>query len=128
MDGDHLADDCIGVLLGGRRPYRAELLRAAGTFFVTPGWALHWRRILTEEALGASPSMLRRVFSGYRRMLFVVTPAMEEEEMRLRVGDLNQVLDLSLESRSGSVEMLSRAWKAARDAVSQRSHVLPQGR
>jgi hypothetical protein len=121
MDGGRLADDCIGVLLGGQRPYRAELLRVAGTFFVTPGWALHWRRILTEEALGASPSMLRRVFAGYERMLLVVTPAMEEEEMRLRVCDLNRMLGLSLETRTGSVEMLSHAWKVMREAVSQRT-------
>lgn len=37
MDEDHPVDDCVGLLLGGRRCYYGEQCKTAGTFFMIPG-------------------------------------------------------------------------------------------
>lgn len=120
MDDDHPVDDCVGLLLGGRESYYAEQRKVAGTFFMTPGWTRHWRKICNRNFSGTAPNMLNRIFAGYSRSLLVVTPVMEEEEMRRNTDEFNKMLDLRVETCPGTMEILFRAWRSALDSLSSR--------
>lgn len=117
MDNDQPVDDCVGLLLGGRDCYYAEQRKVAGTFFMTPGWTRHWRKILNKDFCGTAPHMLKRVFAGYRRSLLILTPVMGEEEMRWEVDEFNKMLALDVEARQGTLELLTRAWQSAKASL-----------
>lgn len=117
MDTDHPADDCVGLLLGGRDRYYAEQRREPGTFFMTPGWTRHWTKMLDRDFCGAAPDMVNRIFRGYKRSLLIVTPVMSEDEMKRNAGEFSKMLGLSVEARRGTMEILARAWRSAKKSL-----------
>lgn len=118
MDKGHPVDDCVGLLLGGRDCYYAEQLREPGTFFMTPGWTRHWKKMLDGDCFGATPKMVHRIFAGYKRSLLIVTPVMSEDEMKRNACNFNKMLGLSVESRQGTIDILTRAWQSAKASLS----------
>jgi hypothetical protein len=115
MDGDHPVDDCVGLLIGGRETYYAEQRSVPGTFFMTPGWTHHWRRVLLQECAGGKVEMARKMLGRYERSLLVLTPAMTESEMKRKVEPFNELFGLGVETRDGSMEILGSALNAARE-------------
>ena len=65
MDMDHPVDDCIGLIIGGRKRYYEEQCRVAGTFFMIPGWTYHWKRMFEQEFGNLSAEMAKRLFKHY---------------------------------------------------------------
>lgn len=114
MDNNRPVDDCVGLLLGGRDCYHAEQRKEAGTFFMTPGWTCHWRKIFNKDFCGTAPDMLNRIFNGYRRSLLIVTPVMGEDKMRCDVTEFNKILGLKIEARQGTLRILTQAWQSAK--------------
>lgn len=117
MDGDHPVDDCVGSLIGGREAYHEELLCEPGTFFMTPGWTNHWRTVLGGKRGTDADDWLKRIFRGYRRSLLVVTPAMEELQMRQNSEEFSARLGLRVESRPGTLAAMAAALTAAKAAA-----------
>lgn len=117
MDDDRPVDDCVGLLLGGRDCYHAEQRKVAGTFFMTPGWAWHWRKMFNRDFCGNAPGKVKRIFAGYRRSLLVVTPVMGEDEMKRNVDEFNGMLGFVCEARRGTMELLTRAWQSAKSSL-----------
>lgn len=117
MDGDHPVDDCVGLILGGRNRYYEEQCQVPGTFFITSGWACHWRQLLDKNDLQTSDSMrtsLKRVFDRYTRCLLVKTSIMSEEEMRVQCRPFADLLDLRIETCSGTLEILEKTWQTTK--------------
>ena len=121
MDHGHPVDDCVALCLGGRAAYYAEQRETPGTFFVTPGWALHWKRMLCSRSLDAAQPVLKRVLAGYERALLVQTPALPQDEMLRRGAELCRQTGLRLEAREGTMELLVVAWAAAKDALQSKT-------
>lgn len=120
LDGGRPVDDCVALCLGGRAAYRREQLRTPGTFFLTPGWAQHWRRMLQGgESPERQAASLRRLFREYRRALLVVTPVLAEEEQRAAAEPLVRILGLPVEVREGSDDLLARAWRRAKEHLGE---------
>lgn len=71
---------------------------------------------------------LKRVLSGYERALLVQTPAMDDAELLRRGSEFSQRTGLRLESKQGSMEPLTSAWRAARDYTLSNTSVVEQGR
>lgn len=117
MDNGHPVDDCVGLLLGGRACYYGEQCRVPGTFFMIPGWTRHWRKIFGEEFCGTDPEMAKRLFADYERSLLVLTPVMEEDEMRRNTEDFNTLFDVRVETREGTTGILGEAWQAAKASL-----------
>lgn len=117
MDEDHPADDCIGMFIGGREAYYREQCRIAGTYFMTPGWTVHWPRLFEKEFGSMSQEMAKRVFADYSRTLLIRTPVMKEDEMTRRTEDFNRLFDCTPEICTGSMTLMDRQWKLARDHV-----------
>ncbi len=117
MDEDHPVDDCIGLLIGGRDCYYSEQCEVAGTFFMIPGWAHHWRRMFDREFGNMSVDMAKRLFEHYERSLLIPTPVMPEEEMRKNVEEFNNLLEFRCETREGTMRILDKTWKEAKKYI-----------
>lgn len=115
-DKGHPVDDCVGLLIGGRERYYAEQCKTPGTFFMTPGWACHWRKIF-EGSHSAADVALKRMFAYYERALLIVTPVMREDEMKRRAEAFNQLLGLRVETGQGTLDLLTETWNSAKVAV-----------
>jgi hypothetical protein len=82
-------DDCIAFLLTPER-YAAETKAQVGTWFMTPGWAEVSAHMVIKELkldratkYGRDPmEMAKRLFTHYRRGLFVDTGVGDVEEQR----------------------------------------------
>ncbi len=114
MDEDHPVDDCIGLLIGGRKRYYGELCQVAGTFFMIPGWTYHWKRMFEQELGNLSPEMARRLFRHYERSLLISTPIMSLEEMKQNSKAFNARFGLRTEVCSGTLSMLQKTWDTAK--------------
>jgi hypothetical protein len=117
MDGKHPVDDCVALCLGGRARYYNEQRKTAGTFFLTPGWSHHWRRMLDTNTTEVSQPGLKRLLSSYERGLLVQTPALTNDELQRRGIEFSAKTGLRLETRTGTLSPLTEAWSAAKSAL-----------
>jgi hypothetical protein len=121
MDGERPVDDCVALCLGGRERYYGEQRKCAGTFFLTPGWSRHWRRMLDLRSGQVSQPGLQRLLSGYQRALLVCTPVLAEDELQRRGDDFVRHTGLRLETQTGTLAPLRAAWEAAKAVVRSKS-------
>jgi hypothetical protein len=57
---------------------------------------------------------VKRLLSGYERVLLVNTPALASDELLRRGEDFAKQTGLRLETREGTLELLSAAWNEAK--------------
>jgi hypothetical protein len=114
MDGDHPVDDCVGMILGGRETYFAEQRRVPGTFFMTPGWTFHWKRMFGQDMGDVELKEIKRVFANYERALLVSTPVLSQEEMKRSGDEFSRFFGLCTQEREGTLDLLSQAWNRAK--------------
>jgi hypothetical protein len=119
MDEDHPVDDCVGLVIGGRQTYYREQCREAGTFFMIPGWTVHWKRLFAKEYGEMDEKMAKRIFSRYKRTLLIPTPALSKEQMTKNIEEFNRRFELREEVQPGTLELLRGAWERAKGAVLQ---------
>ena len=117
MDENHPVDDCVGLVLGGRRSYYEEQCKVAGTFFMIPGWTCHWQRIFEKDFGNFSIDMARRMFKDYERSLLIPTPVMSEETMKNNAAEFNDMFGLREEVRPGTIEILMNSWNSAKKSL-----------
>jgi hypothetical protein len=111
-------DDCIALLLTPER-YEEEKKKELGTWFMTPGWAevgveMVIKELRLERAikLGKDPlEMARRLFTHYRRGLFIDTGVGEADSNLTNAEDFCDKLNLRLEKCSAEPYLL-REWFA----------------
>lgn len=113
-DGGHPVDDCVGLVLGGRNRYHAEQRRIPGTFFMTPGWARHWKKVFGQCFGDVEREAAKRLFVHYERTLLIHTPVMPQNEMKQSANELGRLFGLCVQECEGTLHVLSKAWKAAK--------------
>ncbi len=123
MDGDHPVDDCVGLCLGGRERYFAEQCKAPGTFFLTPGWSQHWKRMLDARSGEVAQPGIQRMLASYERALLVKTPALPDNEMQRRGQEFSRQTGLRLEACRGTMDLLEKAWAEAKRCVQEETAV-----
>jgi hypothetical protein len=121
MDEDHPVDDCVGLVIGGRRSYYAEQCKVAGTFFMIPGWTCHWRRMFDREFGNLSEDMARRLFKNYERSLLIPTAIMSEETMQKNTSEFNARFGLREETCPGTLDILVDTWNGATEYLKKKS-------
>jgi hypothetical protein len=114
MDGDHPVDDCVGLLLGGRNCYYAEQRKVPGTFFLTPGWTHHWKKLFGQNLGDVKLDVAKRLFARYERSLLVLTPIVPQDQMKQSADEFNRLFGLCTQVREGTLCILSKAWEAAK--------------
>ncbi len=118
MDQDHPVDDCVGLLIGGRERYYAEQCKVAGTFFITPGWAYHWRRMFEREMGGMSVDLAKRLFEHYERTLLISNPVTSDQEMRESIREFVDMFGFRIDTCTGTMDILKRTWEEAKGSLS----------
>ncbi len=114
MDEDHPVDDCVGLVIGGRRSYYEEQCNVAGTFFMIPGWTCHWQRMFDQDFGNLSVDMARRLFKNYERSLLISTPIMSEDTMKQNSNEFSALFGLREEIRPGKLDILTDTWNSAK--------------
>jgi len=118
MDEDHTVDDCVGLIIGGRKAYYEEQCKIAGTFFMNAGFSRHWKDLLQKaNAVKFDEAMSKRIMAGYERSLLLITPVLSEEEMATNIEDFNQTYGLRTEVRKGTLEILERTLARGKNFV-----------
>jgi hypothetical protein len=117
MDGDTPMDDCVALCLGGRERYYREQRKIAGTYFLTPGWAKHWRRMLDPRSDELSQPGLKRMLRDYERALVVQSPALPDKELSRDGEKFSRLTGLRLETQNGTMAGLTKAWEQAKAAI-----------
>jgi uncharacterized protein DUF1638 len=121
MDGDHPVDDCVGLLLGGREAYYEEQCKCAGTFFLTAGWARHWKTMATRLTGDPQMDSFKKYLemADYSRSLQIPCVGMSPQELDQRAAEFNQIFGLTSEVRPGTLELWQAAWQRAKDHLAQ---------
>ncbi|MBN1167205.1 MAG: DUF1638 domain-containing protein [Methanospirillaceae archaeon] len=113
----HPVDDCVGMLIGGRERYYSEQRQVPGTFFMTPGWTRHWKRLFSDTRQGRNDQALKRLFTGYKRCLLIRTPVMQEDAMRENTSEFCNNLGLYIDICDGTLNLLNSAWLSAKQSL-----------
>ena len=121
MDEDHPVDDCIGLIIGGRKRYYEEQCRVAGTFFMIPGWTYHWKRMFEHEFGNLSPEMAKRLFKHYERSLLIQTPIMGLEEMKQNIEVFNEMFGFRTDVCEGTDRMLITTWDSVKEYLNPKT-------
>ena len=119
MDEDHPVDDCVGIIIGGRENYYEEQCKVAGTMFINSGFSRHWKNIL-HKGPGSDkfgPAIIKRLLANYERSLLMPTPVASEQELASGVEEFNKIYGLRTEVRQGTLDILVKAWQAAKQFV-----------
>ncbi len=106
-------DDCIGVLLGQDR-YRRELLKNAGTWFLTPGWSRLGLDFIFRELQGHSLAQrgiapevaARRALKDFNRALLIKTGCGDLNRHRAQARAIAEIFGWTMDETSGSLEGL----------------------
>ncbi len=117
-------DDCIGVFLGPER-YEAERSSCPGTWFNSPGWTRSGVDGAIKElkldmvADKVDPrDLLRMMFDGYSRCLFIDTGVGDLTELRRLSQDFADEMVLEHEETKGGYELLKTALDKLKDRLS----------
>lgn len=121
MDGDHPVDDCVGLIIGGRECYYGELCNVAGTFFMIPGWSVHWKGMFEREFGKLSVDMAKRLFKHYERSLLISTPIMPQNEMSQNIKEFNKLFGFREEACEGTLRILNDTWKKAKGLLNAKN-------
>jgi hypothetical protein len=121
MEGNQPVHDCVALSLGSGDRYYSEQRKNAGTYFLTPGWSQHWRQMLDMGSSELAQPGIRRLLSGYERVLLVHTPAITREELDRQGAEFVQTTGLDIESQEGTMAPLVTAWNSAKSAISSKT-------
>ena len=107
-------DDCIGLLMTPER-YAEEIRKEVGTWFMTPGWAEVGAEMVIKELhldrarkYGQDPmDMARRLFTHYRRGLFIDTGVGDEDHFIAKAEEFCKEFNLTLEKIEASPALLA---------------------
>lgn len=127
MDEDHIVDDCIGMLIGGRENYYEEQCKVAGTMFMTSGFVRHWKDLLHKSHGGMYDfKMAKRMLKDYERSLLMPTGVMSAEHMEDQIQEFNELYGLRTEFREGTLELLHQTFEKVKRFVTEQREPVPQ--
>jgi hypothetical protein len=114
-------DDCISLLLTPER-YAVEKKVEVGTWFMTPGWAEVGARMVIKEMhldrairYGKDPmDLAKRLFTHYRRGLYIDTGIGEDEEFRAGARAFCEDFSLTYEETAQQSGILAREIERAK--------------
>lgn len=122
-------DDCIALLLTPER-YAEEVRREVGTWFMPPGWSEIGAQMVIKELkleraakYGKDPmEMARRLFTHYRRGLFIDTGVGDREAFLEKARSFCEDFNLALETTTADTNLLAIWLEKARSAAARRGN------
>jgi hypothetical protein len=126
-ENGEIADDCIGVSLGGRERYVSILksgTRGEGTYFLTPMQAAHWREIAYSSAMTPDPNdddMIRMIFeySNYKNVGKVTTGLKYEEKFDDIIYDFSKRFNMEIIEYDGTLSVIENSYGKLVEEIEQ---------
>lgn len=94
--------DCIPVLLGSKKRYEDLKAKERGTFYLTKGWMIVEKNILTDHERickkygeKKAQSILARTYDSYRQVLFIHTGCAKEEASLKESRQIAELIQVS---------------------------------
>lgn len=118
------ADDCIGILLTPEG-YAEELVKEAGTWFMTPGWAELGKEMIYKgmqiERLDidrdTADELARELFANYSRGLYIDTGVGNSEYFLEKAKEACELFNIRLETTVAKSTILEDSLAKCREAV-----------
>jgi hypothetical protein len=108
-------DDCIGMFLGSRKAYSAELEKAPGTYFLSKGWIKagitlvdELKRMEDRYGKGRADRVMKRMLQHYTRLAFIDTGAPDQASYRQFARKAGETLHLAYEEIRGTRTLLEK--------------------
>jgi len=121
MDDGNPVDDCVGLIIGGRKNYYAEQCLCAGTMFMNAGFSRHWKKVLSfnipKKLNYKNDKILKRILGNYERSLLLPTAVLGENALRDNTKEFNEKYGLKIQTRPGSLKLLENAWEMTKRAA-----------
>ena len=121
LDDEGPVDDCVGLIIGGKKNYYQQQCLCAGTMFMNAGFSRHWQDVMTmdipEKLLPKKERILKKIMGSYQRSLLLPTPVMGEDELRKNAREFNDMYQLRVDSLPGTLELFEQAWQEAKSAA-----------
>jgi hypothetical protein len=107
--------DCIPLLLGSREAFQCCSAEETGTFYMSCGWILTERNILSEhqrvrEKFGEkkAAAILSRTYSGYKKLLFIHTNCENDAAVLEQSREMARLLELKHATTVGDPAYLQK--------------------
>jgi len=108
-------DDCIGIFLGSRKAYSAELQKTPGTYFLSKGWIKagitlvdELKRMEDRYGKRRANRVMKRMLQHYSRVAFIDMGAEDQAPYRRFARKAAKVLDLNYEEIRGTRNILEK--------------------
>ncbi|NMC77627.1 MAG: DUF1638 domain-containing protein [Candidatus Methanofastidiosa archaeon] len=122
-----IMDDCICALIGSSENYLKELEQTTNIFFMTPGWAKHWPKLLEEKTRNVDPEKkaelskmdVKEKFkmalgsSDYKRVIGIELDFIDKLNFRARCNEFAANFNSEVVIREGNINTLRNSFDKA---------------
>lgn len=122
-----IMDDCICALIGSSENYLKELEKTTNIFFMTPGWAKHWPRLIEEKIRNVDPEKIAELSqmdvkekfkmalgsSVYKRVIGIELNFIDKSNFRARCNDFASHFNSEVVIREGTINTLRDSFNKA---------------
>ena len=122
-----IMDDCICALIGSSEDYLKELEKTTNIFFMTPGWAKHWPRLLEEKTRNVDSKRMAELSkmnvkekfrmtlgsSDYKRVVGIELDFIDSSSFRARCKEFASHFNSEVVIREGNINTLRNSFEKA---------------
>ena len=122
-----IMDDCICALIGSSENYLKELEQTTNIFFMTPGWAKHWPKLLEEKTRGLDSKRIVELSemdvkekfnlalgsSDYKKVIGIELEFIRKSNFRARCKEFASHFNSEVVIREGTIDTLRNSFKKA---------------
>ncbi|KYC53070.1 MAG: hypothetical protein AMQ22_00464 [Candidatus Methanofastidiosum methylothiophilum] len=126
-DKGQIMDDCICALIGSSEKYLKELEQTTNVFFMTPGWAKHWPRLLEEKTRNVDSKRMAELSkmdvkekfkmalgsSDYKRVIGIELDFIDKLNFRARCKEFASHFNSEIVIREGTIDTLRESFEKA---------------
>ncbi|MCC7572099.1 MAG: DUF1638 domain-containing protein [Candidatus Methanofastidiosum sp.] len=122
-----IMDDCICALIGSSENYLKELEQTTNNFFMTPGWAKHWARLLEEKTRNLDSKRMAELSemnikekfnltlgsSDYKRVIGIELDFIDKSNFRAKCKEFASHFNSEVVIREGTINSLRDSFNRA---------------
>lgn len=122
-----IMDDCICALIGSSENYLKELEQTTNIWFMTPGWAKHWPRLLEEKAINLDSKRIAEISSmdvkekfkmvfgssDYKRVVGIELDFIDKSNFRDKCKEFASHFNSEVVIREGHIDTLRDSFNKA---------------
>ena len=126
-ENGEIMDDCICALIGSSENYLNELEQTTNIFFMTPGWAKLWPRLIEEKTRNVDPEKIAELSqmdvkekfkmalgsSDYKRVIGIELDFIDKSNFRARCKEFASHFNSEVVMKEGTINTLRDSFDKA---------------